>query len=341
MSGARQKGQKAWYQKPFLFGIFWYHLAIILLGIILVTVYLLGKSNVKADEPVSIWFLLSKEIGMALMIAIIVVYAVELITRHKHEERAEQSINSIKQNIFQGVFSRYIPESVFKEVEDCLLYSNLSRTDYKIQVNLAPLDLQQESPPKSEEHYIAEYYSSYELVNNSEQDIKEMVRFDVEVPNEPQYESLTQITLFKVNDEEHVTKAKPIRTENGRCLYETEVTIPGDGKVSVVMTGCTVKRKIDHEIWLVLYPTDGVHLTINPPPDLDVKVKASNSKDIERENPDAVGSQIWSLKSGIFPHQSVIMWWNGYSQGDSSEASGENGVPDGQATEGGAPSEGR
>jgi len=99
----------------------------------------------------------------------------------------------------------------------------------------------------------------------------------------------------------------------GANIEKSEVvTLEPFGQVTVKMTGTTVKRKIDSEVWASVLPSDGVVVRIEAPTDIELHCRANHSKSIVKcETHDAKMERVWKLEHGMIPYQSIIVWWNG------------------------------
>lgn len=285
-----------------------YYLVFFLIGIILISIY---KIYLPAEGQPHISLYLFKEIGMAMVIAIMLVYSIELVTRKRHDLAAEKWQNEANKNVFRSIYKRYIPEAVFAEVESCLLNSKVYRDDYTINYTLRDME-EHELKMASNDHFIAEVKSRYTLINTTDSDIKHLVTVNLDVPNEDDFVKFTTITSVKADNVE-LLKACPIVTDvDGKCLFQSEIIVSAGGQKEIIMQGQTAKRKIDSEVWSSRLPSTGLDIFITSPAGVEVKCNANNSsKIIMNEARNFSNVEVWELKNGIFPYQSVIMWWNG------------------------------
>ena len=294
-----------------------YYLGFLALGFLLLVIYktkLFGFGVESFGENGLLRFL-SKELGMALVIAIVLVFTIEKVTRRQHGQAADRLMAEINKDIFRSVYKRYIPPAVFDEVEKCLLTKNVFRKRYQLCYTLRKLRDQEfdgiEGISK-EEHLALELYSSYVLENTTDTEQVETIGFAIEIPNEPALKSLTKIKSFKIDDEERVTNPKTFDDDcTAQELYvEFEVEIPARGKRNISMEGFTVKRSIDGDSWASRIPSNGVQISVVAPENCMVDCKANHSEKLVWKNTSSSGPTIWQLDHGIFPHQSVTIWWN-------------------------------
>jgi len=116
-------------------GILSFYIAVFLFGVVFIAVskiFDLGLLSV-----------MLKELGFALIIAIILIFTVERVSRKNHEEAADRLVEKINKNLFNAIYKRYIPNEVFAEVEAALLKSDVLRDKYEVNYALAEIDHKQ------------------------------------------------------------------------------------------------------------------------------------------------------------------------------------------------------
>lgn len=164
----------------------------------------------------------------------------------------------------------------------------------------------------NDEHFVADVKSSYVLKNMTDENLTHTLKTNLEVPNEPAYVQFTEISSYQINEEERLTHGPVKSNEHGLCEAEIQVSVPAGGSVRVLMTGKTVKRRIDGETWSSRLPSTGVTLFITAPDGVEVNCTAKHSKKIiPNKARDFAKTKVWELKHGVFPFQSVILYWNG------------------------------
>ncbi len=93
----------------------WVYLTIFCISLL----FLVISAHYHSEWPVLSPFF--KELGVAGVIALILVFTIEKFTRQRHEKAANTLVEKINNNLFHAIYKRYIPEEVFSEVEKSLL----------------------------------------------------------------------------------------------------------------------------------------------------------------------------------------------------------------------------
>lgn len=258
-----------------------------------------------------LWPLLLKEAGIAMLIAIVLIYTIEGVSRKRHEDAVHEQLGSVNKSIFQAVYKRYIPEVVFQEVERCLLKNYILRKNYQINYTLREVredDI--DGLENAEDYFVCEIYISYVLANMTNTEKTEEIAFSLEVPNEAEIAGFTSISSFQINDEEFINEQQTANV-NGACKFTKERKIAGDAEIRVNMQGKTIKRKIDSESLSSLLPSESIRISVNAPEGTDVQCNSNHSQDIKRMTPEQASLSVWELNYGIFPYQSFVIYWNG------------------------------
>lgn len=256
--------------------------------------------TVNITQP-NLVFIVLKEIGIALCVAVFLAFTIEFLS-HKRKELEEQKTG---QDILEAVYRKYIPESTFAEFERCLLRGTCERTDYLIDYTIREFEDAEKEGIIGNDHYAVEIYSSYNIRNLLNEPVKIDLYFEIEVPVEEEYTKITEISSFKINGIQKVAEAKK-PNHHGDCHVKFELELKPESHAFVEMHGVTAKRTIDQEVWASRIPSDGITICVRAPKHFDIHCKANNSHRMEKKGPN-----MWTLPHGIFPFQSVVLWWNG------------------------------
>lgn len=285
----------------------WYYILFTLVGMLLICIYYIFKPT--SGDPHVILYAI-KELGMAMLIAICLVISIEAVTRQRHHQAAQKWQEDAHQNIFKAIFNRYIPEAVFAEVEECLLRNKVYRDGYEITYTLSEF-CPSTASMLAAGHYIADVKSTYKIVNMTDRKIVHDLLTSLDVPNESAYVSYTEITSYKVDGVEQLESCVKADSK-GICSASVKVTLDAKGTAQILMTGRTVKRKIDSETWASRIPSTGITVFVTAPDNVEVTCIAKNSHPIiQNEARNFAKTKVWELNNGVFPHQSVVMHWNG------------------------------
>lgn len=282
-----------------------------LVGIILI----LGGRLLPADWELARYF--SESLGGTLVIATVIIFTVELSQRERQMKASQEITEKISRDVFQAIYHRYIPDSVFKEVEDCLLHSTVYREDYRIECQLDEVSKAIPAthlPEDSRKYFVLSAHNRYKVKNNSKKKITHEVKTYVELPIDARWHDHVCIRGMRINGheiEDETLRACSKKAEDGAVLCFTyPVQIAGGDEIHVSITYQTIKQKIDMEVWSTQQPTSKLTLQVSAPDGTTVHATANHSKGLEFIRDTLPGSREWSLPHGIFPHQSVIFWWH-------------------------------
>ncbi|MCQ8881697.1 hypothetical protein NQS96_07795 [Pseudoalteromonas shioyasakiensis] len=254
----------------------------------------------------ALWVLMIKEISIAILIAVVLAFTIEGLAHTRREIEQED----LSKSILESVYKKYIPEKCFDEVDSCLLRSNVERTDYSIHYKIREItqeELDELGLDGNGEHCVVEAFNRYQVRNLLDENVTTHLKFNIEVPNEKEYTDLTEIYSFNYNSVEKINDDEPIKaTNHGDCHYSFEANLKPHQTVVVEAKARTVKRIIDQEVWSSRLPSNGIRVTVEAPPHFDVHCRANHSKPMRKTGPNE-----WNLSYGMFPHQSIVLWWNG------------------------------
>ena len=273
--------------------------------------------KISAGAPESLWVDIAssfmKELGIAGIVALLIIATIEQFTRSKHQKAADSLMDRIKTNLFYAIYHRHIPTEVFEEVERCLLTKNIIRRNYSVSYSLSiiPPALVAEgkiSQQDADGHLFATVSSRYELHNISDGSAKAPIEMYLELPIDENLRSYVEIMEVKIDNS--VTQIEPFEYVKSAADsgFKKETTISPHGSVKISLKARTIKRKTDMEVWASRLPSDGLKLQVVAPEFIEVKAKANHSSQLTFEQLDAQ-TRVWELESGIFPFQSVIFWW--------------------------------
>ena len=284
------------------------HYRVLYLLICLVSIILLVASHYWI--PDNVFKMLAHELGVAGIVAVILVFTIETFTRERHRLAADDLLASINKNLFHAIYKRYIPEPVFEEVEKCVMRCSVYREAHELDYTIDDL------PPTADEalrssHFQCTAQTSYKLSNLLDQDTTHDITIKIERPLESKYDALCTINELTVNGvtvPESELMACITRTDQHVVLCK-KIELPARGKVDVSTKSTLLKKKTDSEIWCSRLPSDGLKLTVSTPSKgLMVKASANHSERLKVQLDNQV-TRKWVLDFGIFPHQSIIFWW--------------------------------
>jgi hypothetical protein len=258
-------------------------------------------------------YLFATELGIAGLVALVIIITIERFTRSKHQLAADRLIDRIKRNLFDAIFKRHIPAEVFEEVERCLLTNNIVRRNYSVNYSIRSIPDEEVnkgaiSKADADSHLFCTVSCRYELHNITDGITKAPIELHLELPIDEALRKFVEIEELRIDNSITQINKKPDTASHRGSM--NEVTISANGSVKVSIRGKTVKRKTDMEVWASRLPSDGMKLQVVAPPTIRVNAVANHSSSLTYEVLDNGQTHVWELERGIFPFQSIIFWWN-------------------------------
>lgn len=295
--------------------LFWMMVSAFAIGVVLILVYINAPIVDNGGTlSKSLVYVFAKELGFALIIASILAFTVERATRRRHEDAAENTMRSINKNIFKAIYGRYIPEEVFSEVERCLLTTDVVRKQYQIDYTLDYIkenDYPRMTKDDKDTHLKVDLYSKYTLENTTNRHTEVPIELHLEKPIDDllvEYIQIESVIIGAIEfSKEEIEEICKTHNTKEHVIFAHRQEMKGRESIEVSMTAKILKRKVDAEIWASRFPSSDITVRIISPCDISVMGTANHSqKLIERK---MNGKQIFELKHGIFPFQSIIFWW--------------------------------
>ena len=288
-------------------------------SVLLVAIGLIVKFSWKA--PDNIWasitpFFLS-ELGIAGIVALIIIFTIDRFTRVRHENAANDLIRRMNKDLFHAIYNRYIPTSVFGEVEECLLKSNVLRTEYAIDYSLNEITVAEAeehgiSVADRESHLFCGVFSKYRLNNLSDKLHVHTMEMHLEIPIDENMQRFVRVDGVRADgkdlSEKEITES--CSKTSTHLVFKYDVQIPPNGHMDVSTNCHSIKRKTDMEVWSSRLPSDGLILRVITQGDVNVSATANHSQALTKETINNGKVMIWQLNYGIFPFQSIIFWWD-------------------------------
>ncbi len=277
---------------------------------------------------IKIFGFLVSEIGIAGIVAIIIVLTIERYTRASHQRESQRLINIINKNIFYAVFQKYIPEEVFAEVKSALINSNVTRSDYTIEYELKlPSEVELlKNDKNAKDSLFCEIESGYVITNITDKPIQTEIKMELENSLNPYLKDYMKILSLKIGDDEkegvELSGTNDSVTGNADDVYFTKQTkthlvmtyqLSMKAKESISVKTCaqTIKRSVDQEVWSSRIPSTGLVIKVKAPKIICLSAKANHSSPFPPtpDTTDRNGYAVWNLNHGIFPYQSIVLWW--------------------------------
>lgn len=281
----------------------------------LVGLLLLGLvAYIEQKGTESIWLQLVREIGLALIVAVILIFSIERLTRERHIQEVNKWIGEVSNSVFKAVIARNTPRSVYLEVEKNLLYRDFFRKDTSVTYTLRKFEAADQDIADNQRsefrkcdvhfHYIVEN------VNQADRVINYPLTLVFNIPLQENLRSLCKITAVSVDGSPIVVElGKNLRIGEQDMAFRHDLHISRGQSVLIRCAWTQVQKAEGEEVWSSTDPTEGVTFTVNTP-DGDLKVWGdsmhSEKLDVISESKYAV---TWRLPHGIFPYQGIYFRW--------------------------------
>lgn len=254
---------------------------------------------------------LSKELGFAGIVSVILISTIERFSRRRHEKAATILAEKINKNLFYAIYKRYIPNEVFLEIERTVMKSGVFRQNHEITYIIEDFKGDVHGVD-CEKHVTCHAKSRYVLKNISSATITHPVRMLLERPIDIELEAMCKIQSVSVGGKrlDDDTVKKNTRQEENQVVFSLDVTILAGENLDIETNAILLKRKLDQEVWASQIPSDGIRITVyTPNKDIEVRAQANHSQKLI-ESDGSEGHKTWELRHGMFPFQSVTFWWS-------------------------------
>lgn len=260
--------------------------------------------------PVGVVTVLAKEIGFAAIVSLFLVGTIETFSRERHRLAAEELLMKINKDLFLAIYKRYVPEKVFEEVEKCVMLCSVYRTCHELDYTIDDFPNGTTNELKNN-YFQCTAQTNYKLANVLDQATQHDVMVIIERPIDSRFDGLC------IFNELTIGGLALSREELAGCRSETEshfilrkkIDLQARQVIDISTKSTLLKKRTDSEIWCSRLPSDGLKLTVSTPSKgLLVKAFANHSEELKISLDNPVTKK-WTLDFGIFPHQSIIFWW--------------------------------
>jgi len=277
---------------------------------------------------------LSKSVGEAILIALLVIYLVEVQSHKRLEESAIQMIKKVGKNIFGLVYGHELPSRFVEALEKTMLEQPVYRESMHLAVELTSTELTN-SAGVNEKLCKMHCTFSFTLMNCSDAPAKQPIQVALERDkwlaelypdnaSEPflEYLRINNDLYVRPEDAEKVKrqltavdlKIKPLtdlgtdKSDGNELVFcQPDTIIPAKGSVQVKFGGVMYKRYSDNEVWSTFFPTLAVFLTVTSV-DFEVEARFPTSGEVLSTNLGDTTSR-WEYDAPLMSGQSVIYWW--------------------------------
>ena len=242
----------------------------VLLSVIVDLAVALQNSHLNRDEIIqeiaSLHFFsletlggLLREIGFAAAIAWAISITIEKLARERDSERTDQSRKLIAQDVFKAVIGSFVPENIRDIAFDTILLAPITRSMMRFDIEIRQLPEQYVA--LKEKFVRMTYRATFDVTNESPTPTKFNVDLFVDKCPVSELDKEHAIMTVAIGEEKALTAEQIkegydfIPDTDGEFRYQWPRSIPGGGKLRVVVRWSSVKGIYDSAIWSTLLPT--------------------------------------------------------------------------------------
>lgn len=267
---------------------------------------------------------LAKEIGFAFIVSAVLWAVFELHISNRSEQIWERRIDHITKNVFEGVLRKDLPQGLIDEVQRMILDAQFVRTSYQIEYGLRDATFEA-APGKQADCVELTARLSYSLTNITKKELPLSISIVLPNPIHPGLKKFCSVKTFKISRsgkqldiDLEVARAGFIDAlVNNNCtevpFILPAIYIPAGKTVSVEAEYAMPKETEDSELLEMLYPGDGLSMTINDrgsPGGRVIFARAVHRLPIEAStaelNPE---TKYLRINDYVLPCQGVLLWW--------------------------------
>jgi hypothetical protein len=275
------------------------------------------------------WSSLSRELGFAVIVALVVTWSLERRAKEKEVQFFQRSIEETnklhlekKEEIAKDVLFNTLKRKIPKEISEILF--DIIDNDYivrrKLYLKYNIQELSKEYAKYRDKYICLEITISYSLENTSNKATRADVTLCMPFPSNP--ELLQTVGVEDVYLAGRALSAEEIAEGDLRipntatekrarwhCDLDAGATVPVSARFRIV------KERSDSDCWTSLLPTtDGQYEVVVGIPLLEWSVDALHSGRLTPADGTTVGvriggSCVFNLEKGLLPHQGVLLWW--------------------------------
>ena len=291
----------------------------------------LEQTWVQAEPPTS-WFVskktwvpLSKEIGFAALIALLLSYTIEQYTRRVHEEERQEEKAELKRNVFEAVYGILAPEHVVDRIVKSTLGQKFWRTNYRVYFELHLHDFSREDGVLVKGVRLRSHHS-YTIKNISHEPEDYELRIEVEKPDLRGVRESIEVEQIIINGKE-IDKKSLVEQERDVIKQYSYKWKVNRGEIATINFCVTVGRGLDDtELWWSFIPSDGMTLQVKLPPEItEFGAFPIHETDLVKSQSSATGYHEWELRDVVLPYQGIALWWR-YSEQITTDGGAEKNV---------------
>lgn len=258
---------------------------------------------------------LLKEIGFALLVAVVLARTVEHVQKKRDEQRFKAEREAIKKDVFEHVLGYRLPKGTFEQLDNQILGAKFIRRNFRCSYVL------QELKGTVEKFMEVKATFTYEIVNRTPE--KQSFLFLTVIENAP-VESLNENVKFTsvrvtgceppidLDTDKKLSDAVKRNIRPNHKVIQEPISIPAFGSASAVVNFDSVKA-FEGGVSFLLHKlqTVGFYLRVEVPPDVEVSADAYFPGELREGSEHHPGNNTfnWVFDHPILPYQGVYVTW--------------------------------
>lgn len=259
------------------------------------------------DIPHARASIIVEHLGIALLVACIVGFTVELYVRRQMRLQMNRMLQDVGTDVFKAALGHEFPESIWDQVSTHLLLNPIIRENMSIEYNLENL---QEC---NGDFVRARTCWSYTIHNlNSTRDW--LYPFSVALDRclDSRFRDQTKFNRVEVDGHHLQDEHLSIDVREAEVTCKTTITLRPDESKEIGIYGESVYRSDQVIPFSMTDPTENITVTISKPPNIAVTVdplhpREERLKELPTASPES--RRCWIITGGLLPGHGVCIRW--------------------------------
>lgn len=289
--------------------------------------HLNGKGIAPVDYlhimPLDLLFtVLIKEIGVAVVVAAIIVGSIERRAQEVEHASAEKLRQEVANDAVFAIFSVQHTREFVRAAVETNLGAQIVRENAHLDYSLRPLTKPEARtiwPNRIDEalqrFVICQMVSNYTLRNVSASGQTVRLRFDVDVRQGEGARSLSGARHICIDGEalsdEDIRKGQVPTGPDEDLRYEWERWVEPGEEVKILIAVCCLKEHSDNDVWESFFPTMGeMTFSLSVLPSMVFGVRPLSNSEIKHEpTVPSKTAKTWRMQGPLLRHDSLVFWW--------------------------------
>jgi hypothetical protein len=307
-------------------------------AVLVAVILLLISYSLPADKPPFdvFWRLALHELGFALIVASIIWIAFEVFRQEETDERWNERIERISQNVFFGVFKKNFPDELIREAQRLVLEQNFVRSGLQITYNLIDdkfvdhnnnecLFVKVNAVGLFNIRNVANDHRKFPVVislpNPLLDEMKEFCRLNRVLIKKGGSE--VPVNLYEANKKFQ----EDLRNDSASQvpIELTSVELEPNEQIAILFDYNMAKEREDTEVFTTGYGADSVVLTVvdKGPTRRKVLARSIHRRPLDDDSsPESRGTYNFKLMEYLLPHQGFLVWWKNIPERPDSQVPG-------------------